>query len=125
MMSMTSMTGPLVASLLAMSLAFATPPHSNDSPEKLRARIASEQNPVGKAKLEVQLAEIVLDQSCKQYAEGDFDKGEAGVKETMTLTENAFKGLFSTHKDPRSKPAGFKEMEMRLRQFARKMEDLR
>ncbi len=105
--------GPLAAS------------HSDETPEKLRARIAGEHDPVQRARLEIRLADMVLDQTCKQYAEGDFEKGLASLKDMMALSERAYEDLFSTKRDPRSKPAGFKQSEILMREFARKLEDLR
>jgi hypothetical protein len=98
---------------------------NDDSPEKLRSRIASEHDPVQRARLEVRLADIVLDQTRKLYGDGDVEKAEASLKDMMSLAEHAYDDLFSTKRDPRSKPAGFKESEIQMRVFARKLEDLR
>jgi len=99
--------------------------HSDETPDKLRSRIAAEHDPVQRARLEVHLADMTLDQTCRQYAEGDVEKGEARLKDMLSLSEHAYDDLFSTKRDPRSKPAGFKESEILMRQFARKLEDLR
>jgi hypothetical protein len=98
--------------------------HSDETPERLRARIATEHDPVQRARLEIHLADMVLDQTCKLYAE-DIEKGAASLKEMLSLSEHAYEDLFSTKRDPRSKPAGFKESEILMRQFARKLDDLR
>jgi hypothetical protein len=96
-----------------------------ETPERLRARIAAERDLVPKARLEIRLADMLLEQSRKQYADGDDDKGEAALNEMMAATEQAYQHLFATHRDPRSKPAGFKDTEIRLREFVRRLEDLR
>jgi hypothetical protein len=112
--------------LLAMVTAWpAAASRSDETPERLRSRIATEHDPVQRARLEVRLADMILDQTCKQYAEGDVEKGEASLKEMLSLSEHAYDDLFSTKRDPRSKPAGFKESEILMRQFARKLDDLR
>jgi hypothetical protein len=111
--------------MLLLSTSPLTASRSDDTPERLRARIAAEHDPVQRARLEIRLADMVLDQTCKLYAEGEVEKGEASLKEMLSLSEQAYADLFSTKRDPRSKPAGFKESEILMRQFARKLEDLR
>jgi hypothetical protein len=117
-----------LSTILLLALVSAWPAmasRSDETPEKLRARIAIEHDPVQRARLEIRLADMVLDQTCKIYADGDAEKGEAGLKDMMALSEQAYADLFSTKRDPRSKPAGFKDAELLMRQFARKLEDLR
>ncbi len=98
---------------------------NDESPEKLRARIAAEHDPVQRARLEIRLADMVLDQTCKLYNDNEFEKGETSLKDMLSLAEHAYDDLFSTKRDPRSKPAGFKESEILMRGFLRKLEDLR
>jgi hypothetical protein len=122
------MTAAMTGAVLLMLMVSASPlsaGYSDDTPEKLRARIATERDPVQRARLEIHLADMVLDQTCKQYADNDFEKAEASLKEMLSLSERAYEDLFSTKRDPRSKPAGFKESEILMRQFARKLENLR
>jgi hypothetical protein len=119
------MKAPIFILLALISTWPAAAGRFDETPERLRARIATEHDPVQRARLEVHLADMILDQTCKQYAEGDVEKGEASLKEMLSLSEHAYDDLFSTKRDPRSKPAGFKESEILMRQFARKLEDLR
>jgi hypothetical protein len=98
---------------------------SDDTPEKLRARIVGERDLVAKARLEIKLTDLLLELSRKQYIEGEDEKGEATLGEMMAACEGAYHDLFATHRDPRSKPAGFKDTEIRLRDFARRLEDLK
>jgi hypothetical protein len=116
---------PLPGAIQAQSASRFAASRNDDTPERLRARIAAEHDPVQRARLEIRLADMVLDQTCKVYADGDVEKGEASLKEMLALSEQAYNDLFSTKRDPRSKPAGFKDAELLMRQFARKLEDLR
>jgi len=98
---------------------------ADDSPERLRARIATEGDLVHKAKLEMKLADFVLEQTRKLYGAGNVDKAEDSLKEMMMLCEGAFEHLFATHRDPRKRPGGFKETEIRMREFVRRLEDVK
>ena len=112
----------MIAFLLVAAMAFGSQP---DTPERLRARISTETNPVQKARLEIRLADLLLEQTRKQYTDGDDDKGLASLNDMMTNCESAYQQLFGTHRDPRSKPAGFKDTEIRMREFVRRLNDLR
>ena len=116
---------PLMGALQAQFASRFAASRSDDTPERMRARIATEHDPVQRARLEIRLADMVLDQILKLYADGDVEKGEVSLKEMLSLSEQAYTDLFSTKRDPRSKPAGFKESEILMRQFARKLDDLR
>ena len=60
-LAVTLLAAPMMAARLA-----------DDTPEKLRARIGTEGDPVSKARLEVRLADMVLEQTRKQYAANEF-----------------------------------------------------
>ncbi len=107
--------------LLALTVLLA---HSDETPEKLRARIAGERDLMQKSKLEVRLADMILDQARKLYGEAETEKGDAGIAEMMTLCEQAYKDMFATHRDPRNRPGGFKDNEIRMRDMIRRLKDL-
>ncbi len=115
----------VVAGMLGAAACLLAGSTQNDTPDKLRTRIAAEHDLVSKARLEIKLSDLLLEQARKQYVEGDDEKGEASLTEMMTTCEGAYRDLFATHRDPRSKPAGFKDTEIRLREFARRLEDLK
>lgn len=96
----------------------------DDTPEKLRALISGERNPVQKAKFEVRLGDLLLERARKEYTADDVDKGLASLTEMMAATEQAYLHLFETHRDPRSGPGAFKDIEILLRTFIRRLDDL-
>ena len=113
--------------LLALLLLLAAwlPAGAEDTPEQLRARLAAETDLIRKARLAVRLAELELEGARKDYAGGDWDKGKAGLEQMLGYVEQAYTHLTETHRDPRRKPSGFKDTEIKLRVFLRRLEDLR
>jgi hypothetical protein len=96
----------------------------DDTPEKLRALIAAEHGLVQKAKLEIRLADLLLEKARKEYTEDDVDKGKASIEEMAAVTEQAYNHLFETHRDARSGPGAFKDTEILMRSFIRRLTDL-
>jgi len=85
----------------------------------------SEGDLVKKARENIRLAEIELNQTCQKYNEGYPEDGLKSLGQFMKLVEQAYAWLGETHRDPRKKPAGFKDMELKIRAFIRKLEDLK
>lgn len=108
--------------LLALA---ATAVARDDTPEEIRAKIEQEQDAIKRARLEVRLAELFLVDSRKLYDDGDPEKGLAKLREVETLVRQAYDRMFATGNNPRRKPRGFKDTEIKLREFARDLEDLR
>jgi len=80
---------------------------------------------VRKAREAVRQAEVELIKARQKYAEGFPEEGEKAIAEMMRLIEQAFTRLKETKRDPRKKPAGFKDMEVKLRVYKRRLEDLK
>lgn len=116
---------PARVACLILALLLAGAGRAAETPEQLRARLASEADLIRKARLAIRLAEIELEAMRKAYAEGEVEKGSAGLKQMMDYIEQANKHLSDTGRDPRRKPQGFKDTEIKLRTFLRRLEDLR
>jgi hypothetical protein len=98
--------------------------HSRDSEEQLSARIQSEHNPVRKAKFQIRLARIKLDQAIAAYGEG---KTELGAQLLTTFLEgmhSAWQTLHDSGRNAARQSQGFKELDIALREDARLLEDL-
>lgn len=93
--------------------------------DELKARLSRETDPVKRSKMEVRLAEIDLDAATQLYGQGSFDQGLEKIQSMLGYIEQAHNDLFNTGRDPRKKPKGFKETEIKLREFHRRLEDLR
>lgn len=113
-----------LAALLLFGLCAAAPARG-DEREELQGKIGRENDPIKKSRLHIRLAELYLDDAGDLYEKGQPEKGQAKLKEMMSLVEQAEEALFGTGRDPRKKPKGFKEAEIKLREFRRRLEDLR
>lgn len=106
-------------------LGFAASPQKQETEEELRARLATEPDLIRKARLALRLAEIELDTATKHYDEADWEQGAASLKQMLDDVEEAYRHLGDTGREPRRNPKGFKETEIKLRTFLRRLEDLR
>ncbi len=79
---------------------------------------------VKKAREAVRQAESELAKARQKYSEGFPEDGEKAVAEMMRLIEQAYSWLKETKRDPRKQPAGFKDMEVKLRVYKRRLEDM-
>lgn len=98
---------------------------AEDQAEELKARLDRENDPIKKARLEIRLAEMAFDEARKLYEKGDAEKGLARLQEMLSFVVSAHDHLQSTGRDPRKRPSGFKETEIKLRELSRRLEDLR
>ncbi len=107
-------------------LSFAAPAGAiEDEQAQVRARLARENDPFRRARLQLRLAELLLDEGRKLYEEAEPEKGLAKLHEMLSLAVDTHDRLFATGNEPRKKPKGFKESEIKLRELSRRLEDLR
>jgi hypothetical protein len=109
--------------LLALSLAAWAA--AGDDQAQIKAKAQAEKDPIKRAQLEIRLAQFRLDGAQKAYEEGMHDKGLAELKEMMALVQDAHNRMFETGRNPRKKPKGFKEAEIKFREMTRRLKDLR
>lgn len=117
----------MMRTILLLSLLVAAPAPAlvaDDTPEQLRAKMAAETDLVHRARLAVKLADLELEAARKQFAEGYPEKGNESLEEMLSHIEQAYTDLFATRRDPRKRPAGFKDTEIKLRSFHRRLDDL-
>lgn len=110
----------IVCGLLCAPFVFAA-----DEQADLRAHLAQEKDPVRRAHIQLRLAELDLDSATQLYGQGAFDQGLQKLQSMLDLVVKTHDDLFNTGRDPRKKPKGFKETEIKLREFQRRLEDLR
>ena len=114
-----------VATSLALVLALAAAMAAASDRAKVEAKLARQYDPIKKARLEVQLAEISFKEARKLYLEGDSESGLEKLKEMLSWSEKAHDRLFKTGRNPRKKPGGFKDAEITLRRLERRLADFR
>ncbi len=94
-----------------------------DSPQEIKTRLDREQDPVKRGLLQMKLAEYAFDESHRLYDDGS-DQALPKLKEMLDYIQQAEQTLFNTGRDPRKKPKGFKESEIKLRELQRRLTDL-
>ena len=109
------------ATLLALTTVLPAAPSSR---AKVEAKLARQSNPIKKARLQVELAEISFNEGRKLYLENDPESGLEKLKEMLSWSEKSHDVLFGTGRDPRKKPSGFKKVEIKLRKLDRRVKAL-
>jgi hypothetical protein len=109
----------LSASLLIL---LAAGPAPADSLDKLRQELARASDPVDRAKATAKLGDELVKQLADRYKTGAYTDGEQLLEEYLKAVRAAHRGLQQSGRDARRKPAGFKQLEIHLRQSAHTMD---
>jgi hypothetical protein len=96
----------------------------HDSAAALSAKIEREHNSVKKAKLEVRLARVELEQAIQTYDHNQPARGQALLAKYLREMRTAWSTLKSSRRDAARKPSGFMQLEMALVGNARLLNDL-
>jgi hypothetical protein len=119
---------PLLTILSLTAVVVLSPAHvwarHHDDPAKLREQIERERNPVKKAKLEIRLARVDLEQGLNAYDQNHIRRGQRlldAYVQTMNESWNLLKG---SGRNAVKNPSGFMQLEIALRENARLLNDL-
>lgn len=96
-----------------------------DSEEDLVARMEREHDPVKRAKLEIRLGRVKLEQAIDAYNRDDVEHGDTLVGTFLKHMQGAWDTLRATERNPVKKPDGFRQLDIALREDARLLEDVR
>ncbi|MGH9328156.1 MAG: hypothetical protein ACRD2B_15915 [Terriglobia bacterium] len=96
-----------------------------ESPSELDAKIDRQKNPVKKAKLEVRLGNVELQEAITAYDHRQNGQGAKLLRAFSSTMETSWSVLESTGRNAARKPQGFMELEIGLREDIRKLTDLR
>ncbi len=125
---MTSKRRPFAALLLMLAGA-AVPvrlwARHHDDAASLTAHIQREKNPIKKAKLEIRLSKLELEQAVGSYDHHQLDSGKQQLAAFLGRVQDAWAILKSSGRNAASKPDGFMQLEIALREDARSLNDLR
>jgi hypothetical protein len=110
--------------LLAASalVALAATPVPADSLDKLRRDLARAHDAVDRAKATAKLGDELVKQMSELYKKGAYTDGEQLLDEYLKAVRAAHRGLQDSGRDARRKPAGFKQLEIHLRQSSHTLE---
>ncbi len=96
-----------------------------ETEEQLLERIQREQNPVKKAKYEIKLADLKLQQAQAAYGQRNVELGAKLLGAVVEHMKTSWKILQESGRQAAKQPQGFKELEISLRHDDRLLEDLR
>ena len=114
-----------IAAFGIIAVPVANSSHHQDSESELLAHLASEGNPAKKAKLEIRLGSLKLEQAAVAY---DHDEIEAGAKlldAYLSWMKQAWDLLHQSGRDAGHRPQGFIDLDIALRENMRKLADLK
>ena len=114
------------AAILLAALLPATAPTfaGQDRTADLRARFEHETNPVQKAKLMPELSEAEFQQIRTKVDQDDFSTALDRLKEYDQQVDACVKGLARLNVDPEKHPAGFKQLQISVRDSLRRIDAL-
>lgn len=95
-----------------------------DRLDATRSRFERETDPVHKAKLMVPLGNAEFDQIEKQVVDSDLTNALSGLQTYQTQVMTCEKGLDAKGVDPEKHPAGFKELEISVRESLRRLDNV-
>ncbi len=112
---------PVVLSGLAPGVVYPSHP---DTEQDLLRRIEREQNPVKRAKLQVRLGTLELQQAVGFYRENRPEEGSQRLEAFVNWMKRAWQTLEGTGRAAEVKPQGFRDLDIGLRESARVLTDL-
>lgn len=99
--------------------------HHKDNAADLSARIEHEKNPVKKAKLEIRLSRVELEQARAAYERHRLDDGKKLLGSFLNVVNESWSTLKGSGRNAAKKPQGFMQLEIALREDVRTLNDLR
>ena len=98
--------------------------HADSEPDLL-ARMEREKDPIRHAQLEVRLARVKLFEAMAAMDKGDVEGSQKLLGAYLARVKSAWATLRSSGRPAAKKPAGFKELEIELREDTRYLMDLK
>jgi hypothetical protein len=123
----TSRIGSRASTLIALILCAWLPVLAQQQTDRVsiaRSRFEHETDPVHKAKLMVPLGTAEFDQIEKQVIDSDISNALSGLQTYQGQVMIVEKGLDAKNVDPEKHPAGFKELEISVRESLRRLDNV-
>jgi hypothetical protein len=111
----------LICGLMASALAGRGP----DKEADLLARLQRESDPVKKARIEIRLARLRLSEAADAYDKGNVEEADRLLSAYLERMNSAWARLKSSRRPAHKRPAGFKDLDIALREDARFLEDMK
>src|ERR1017187_8361341 len=100
------------------------PAMGRDTEQQLLERIQNEQNPIRKAKEEIQLGSLRLGHIKDVYSQGNIEEGAKLLGTFVDVMKTSWKILQDSGHTAAKQPQGFRELEISLREDVRALQDL-
>jgi len=98
---------------------------TRETEEQLLARLQAENNPVRKAKVEIRLGRLKLEQAIEAYEQGNVEAGATLLDAHLGRMKEAWQTLGGSGRNAARHSQGFKELDIALREDIRRLEDLK
>lgn len=92
--------------------------------EREQARLRRTTDPVGRTKVYIQISELLISFMGDSARAGNFEQMDEHVEEYRTAVTDAHDTMVNSGRDPARRSAGFKELEIALRQQVRRLDDI-
>jgi hypothetical protein len=115
----TNRMSALLVGLVALTLTAAT---QQDSLAELRRRFEQETDPVRKARSVERLGNLHLEQFRRSAREEEYDAALTAIREYRNIVKSAHEALKKSGRDADRNPAGFKQLEIHVRQSITRLE---
>ena len=92
--------------------------------EKERDKLKRQTDPVGRARTDVKISEILLSLVSDAVRSADIELMEQRLDEYVAAIQDAHQTMTKTRRDAHRQPKGFKDLEIALRRQVRQLEDI-
>ena len=113
-----------VGLLLLGTLPASAGPAGRDTEEKLQQRLSRERNPVKRAKYEIRLGRLELDQAIAAYDHGTVELGAKLLTAYLERMRSSWQTLQASGRQAARQPRGFRELDIALREDGRLLQDV-
>ena len=91
---------------------------------KERQRLQREDDPVGRTKTQIKVADILLSLISEAVNNSNFDRMQSHLEEYLAAIQDAHNTMMKSGRDAQKKSGGFKDLEIALRRHVRQLEDI-
>ncbi len=118
-------TAALLTVGLGILAAVAPAARGAETEVQLEARLKRESDPVRKAKVEIRLSRFKLYRAADAFDKGNIEEANQLLTAYLEQVKSAWATLKSSGRPANKKPAGFKDLDIALREDARYLDDLK
>jgi hypothetical protein len=92
--------------------------------EREQAQLLRTTNPIGRTKVYIRISELLISFMSDSARAGDFEQMDEHVEEYRVAVTGARDTMVNSGRNPARRSAGFRELEIALRQHVRQLDDI-